>query len=114
MKQVAFDEGSLSVPPEYIKVLEKGAAYVKFMESPAYRHLLDFLEERANLALASLRGASLSSDDRLKANLLARYEWAEGVLKEVQIEVQNSIAQREQLVKELGHHMAELDMIDFS
>lgn len=108
-----FDNGKFVLPEEYVLALEKGAQFESLAGSTAYKLLLDGLEYRANQALRTLRGAALSSDERLKSNLLLKYECAEEALRDVQIMVQEAVAERHRIISELGSQLTELDVMDF-
>ena len=97
-----FDDGGVRIPAEYLEIIEAGADYAHLLDSRAYKRLLDFLEKRANEKLVALR-ESLSSDDRLNNNMRLVWREAEDVLRDIQIEVQRRVSEREVLIKEIGN-----------
>lgn len=109
-----FDDGRFEISPEIQSAIDKGEDYEALIKLRGYRRLLDFVESKGNEALAVMRGAAMSSDDRLKSNLQLKWTTIEQILRDIQVEVLQSINERKTLISELDEvTLGSFDSINF-
>lgn len=91
-------------------LVAKAAAYDSLKRTEGYKHLLDYLEQAGDAALAQLR-ACQSSDPQVSYALKLHWASIEDVLKGVQVEVEGTISQRDELLRSImaGRDEAEVE-----
>ncbi len=102
---IPLDEVQLGEHPvdqEMLAVIAKGKDFDALFSHAVYQRILDWMEDRANAALTECRQAALTSDDRVKSNLLLKWTVTEELMKAFQIMVQEAIHERSRIISDLG------------
>ncbi len=102
---IPLDEVQLGEHPvdqEMLAVIAKGKDFDALFSHAVYQRILDWMEKRANHALAACREAAITTDDRTKANLMLKWTVTEELMKAFQIMVQEAIRERARIINDLG------------
>ena len=82
---------------ELARTVIKGNDYEAFFNSKSYRRVLDWLESKADGILAAMRSSS-DLPDRSRLDMIVKWGTTEDILKELQVEVQQSIVDRDNIL----------------